>query len=302
MFRTASPLIRLALAILLLLSQVVGVEGFHWPLALMVLGAVVLVPLARQCLGAHWLSSYWVLLAAVMLGVSTMSLPGVLAALLALPWVGVTWAVAMQAMREIWSARRQSLAELCVAVANVQLAVGGAWLLADRLAWDAFGFGAVLVRLTAAHFHFAGFVLPIFMTLLLREASSDRWLRCCVAGVLLGVPFTALGITLTRLGFSPGYECGIAVGFCICVLGLGISYLRLVLSMRSLGLMLSALSLLGAMLLALGYALRWWWPVQELTLPFMWVVHGSLQVFGFAGCGVCGWLRVRAGRGSSSGA
>ena len=297
MFKTVSPLTRLVVALPLLLSQAVGMESFHWPLALIVLGAVLLVPLTRQCLGEHWLSSTWVMLAAVLLGVSALLPAGVVAALLALPWVGVTWATALGAMKSLWPLRRVSLALVVEWAAYLQLGVGGAWLLSDRLGWDPLGFGAVLVRLTAAHFHFAGFVLPLFMALLLRETPDSRWLRGSMVGVLLGVPFTALGITLTRLGFSPAYECGIAVGLCLALLSLGCAYLRVAVRIGYGSLILSALSLLVAMLLALGYALRYWWPVQELSLPFMWAVHGSLQVFGFAGCGVYGWLRMQAVRG-----
>jgi hypothetical protein len=47
-----------------------------------------------------------------------------------------------------------------------------------------------------------------------------------------------------------------------------------------------------ATVFALLYALRLWIPLPRLHIPRMWAIHGSIQVFGFALCGLIGWWQM----------
>jgi hypothetical protein len=48
-------------------------------------------------------------------------------------------------------------------------------------------------------------------------------------------------------------------------------------------------SLLSAMILAMGFGLRHVAPNWALTMPQMWMIHGSLNAFGFGLCGLLAW-------------
>ena len=56
-----------------------------------------------------------------------------------------------------------------------------------------------------------------------------------------------------------------------------------------LGFVVSGVSLLAAMLLALGFGLRYVFPYLALTMPQMWAIHGTLNAFGFGLCGILAW-------------
>ena len=52
---------------------------------------------------------------------------------------------------------------------------------------------------------------------------------------------------------------------------------------------ISGMSLLVAMLLALGFGLRYLFPALALPMPQMWAIHGSLNAFGFGLFGLLAW-------------
>jgi hypothetical protein len=56
-----------------------------------------------------------------------------------------------------------------------------------------------------------------------------------------------------------------------------------------LGFVVSGVSLLAAMLWALGFGLRYVFPNLALTMPQMWAIHGTLNAFGFGLCGILAW-------------
>jgi hypothetical protein len=58
------------------------------------------------------------------------------------------------------------------------------------------------------------------------------------------------------------------------------------------GFVVSGVSLFAAMILAMGFGLRHVVPNWALTMPQMWMIHGTLNAFGF---GLCGLLAWRAG-------
>ncbi len=128
---------------------------------------------------------------------------GPLAGALALPWllcalVGVVAAVrhGLPNLPSILLPRR--LPELGIDVALGFWSVGALFALLDRLGVDT-GFSPAVVLLTATHFHFAGFGLLTVASLL---AVDRRWLSASVAGLMVGIPITALGFALPSTTIS----------------------------------------------------------------------------------------------------
>lgn len=190
--------------------------------------------------------------------------------------------------------------QVCLDAARLFPVIGAAWLLANRLNWMPFGFDAVVVLLTAAHFHHAGFTLPLMAGLCARHVRGRLSRFSCVL-VLAGVPLVAAGITSTHFGQMPWLE---PLSVAVLVLGaVGVAFQHMRLAFQKDGSAaarclfgISGLSLLAAMLLALGYGLRTLLPATALSLPQMWAVHGGLNVFGFGLGGVLAWRIRLAGK------
>ncbi|MFC7142179.1 YndJ family protein [Halosimplex aquaticum] len=157
-----------------------------------------------------------------------------------------------------------------------------------------FWFHPVIVLLTAVHFHFAGFALPVIAGVTGRHLGGFEGLARTVAGVILvGPAIIAVGIS-----FSPLVEV-VAVGaFTLAVAAFGLlALVRVVptLDPRSGPLVgVSALALPASMVLALGYGIAAFSGTNPLGLGVgrMVSLHGSLNAYGFALCGVVGWRLV----------
>jgi hypothetical protein len=140
----------------------------------------------------------WPLLVAALPLMVAFGLPaGPLPGALVLPWlacaiVGLA-AVVRHGLPSLPSILRPSrLPDLGVDVALGFWAVGAVFALLDRLGVDT-GFSPVIVLLTATHFHFAGFGLLAVASLL---AVPRTWVAASVAGLMVGIPLTALGFVL----------------------------------------------------------------------------------------------------------
>ena len=123
--------------------------------------------------------------------------PGPLAGVFVVPWLGLAMVGAAAAVLDGLARlpgilRPRAWPDLGVDVALGFLAVGAIFALVDRLGIET-TFSPAIVLLTATHFHFAGFGLLGLASLL----SRDRpWLRASVAGLIVGIPLTALGFVL----------------------------------------------------------------------------------------------------------
>lgn len=140
----------------------------------------------------------WPLLVAALPLLVAFALPaGPLAGAFTLPWLACATVGLAAGMRHglaglpsILSPRR--LPDLAVDVALGFWSVGATFATLDRLAVDT-GFSPAIVLLTATHFHFAGFGLLSMASLI---ATSRRWVSTSVAGLMVGIPVTALGFVL----------------------------------------------------------------------------------------------------------
>lgn len=170
---------------------------------------------------------------------------------------------------------------------------GAVWALFHLLDFRPFAFDPVIVSLTAAHFHLAGFVVSSIVYALLIDGGGGAKSGLLGWFSLIGMPLVALGITLTRLGYVPFWEQFSALFFLfytILLLSQLVSFVRI--QGRAKGVRILVLgatfSLSLGIFLAMLYAIRFQLPVAWVTIPNMKYWHGSLNAIGF------GWLALSA--------
>lgn len=291
--------------------RVDGLRGDAWALALLLFSALVLAPLARTLLDeegedgwagrlAEWTRALE-LPAALLLAVACAMAQGPVAMLAALPWaaVGVLGA-ATAVLRLKRDGIGRDMDKACGDAALVFLAVGGAWALVDRAGWRPLGFSPAIVALTAVHFHYAGWLLPIGAGVVAKEFFFSRLASRAVVGVILGVPAVALGIVATQSGSGPAIESAAGWGLGLAGMIVAIFHVRIGLeakiptTARALFVTAGA-SLFFGMALAEVYAMRAYAaPLPWLDLPWMRALHGTLNALGFGLAGVLAWRARRA--------
>ncbi len=231
--------------------------------------------------------------AAASMLISLMLSPGLIAFLFALPWLAISLSMALAALSWLYHNRWQINHQLLFCAGMIYLPVGAGWLLLYRLGIRPLGFDTVIVLLTAVHFHYTGFILPIF------TGMAGRWIKSCevrnrlypwlAIGIILAMPIIATGITL-----SPLIEVlGVALLF-LSILGL-VGLLAMVIApLLTVNLLrilfaVSALSILLSISLGMFYGLGEFSGQQWLSIPQMVALHGWLNGVGFAGCGLLAW-------------
>src|SRR5215213_2432610 len=131
---------------------------------------------------------------------------GVLSATLASAWVILNMLVALFGLARLTSRSAHSLEELSINAGLLYLPVAGVWLVIYRLGIQPFGYGEMIILLTAVHFHFAGFAAPIIAGMsgrvLVRGQYPRKVFAVSVLGIVSAMPLVAAGITFTPwLGF-----------------------------------------------------------------------------------------------------
>jgi hypothetical protein len=218
---------------------------------------------------------------------------GPVAAVLALPWVAVTGLTALVAgLRLLHDPDRLHPSVRHATDAAVAfLAIGATFALTDRLGARPFDFPSTIILLTAVHFHFAGFVLPLAGGLAYGRRPS-RWLEGAIGAVVLGIPITALGF----LGLPFANWIG-AVLTAIGAFGIGLATILVARSLTgrpavALAILAGA-SLLITMPMAIVYATETLIGVAWLDIDTMARVHGGLNALGFALPVIIAWTLER---------
>ncbi len=187
----------------------------RWPLAVRLLTA------------AKWLQPA----AAVSLGASFALKQSWPAAALAGPWFVVTLLLAgvglLDAVRRGW--RLDASAGFTAAL--LFSPVGGSWAVLSRAGLRPQDFSHAIVLLTAVHFHYAGFLLPVIASCVVRRLQEQAGAKLparidglMLLGILVGVPAVGLGISL-----SAHIEVGAAVVLACACVGLAIRQMQAVL-------------------------------------------------------------------------
>jgi hypothetical protein len=282
-----------------------GVLLFHptpfdvtWAHVLLVFAPLVLVPIGFDLVGGpsdrlRPAIRLVQLPSAVALGVAYLLPKGVTAAVLAVPWFATTVLISMQGLLHARRYVHGPVSELSIGAGVVYMGIGSGWAVLDRLGVRPLEFDEVIVLLTAIHFHYAGFVLPIVAGLLDRHL-KEKLSAVTACGVILAVPIVAMGITATQLGFNPIWEamaawflalCGIVVGWLLFKLAQNGQWPPLVCACWR----VAGASLIASMILAAVYGTRFFAPVEWLDIPWMRALHGTASAFGFGLVGLVGW-------------
>lgn len=228
--------------------------------------------------------------------------PGRIAAAFVVPWLLVCGLAALAGLRWLLRGAYRSAARLCVAAGFMYLAVGGVWLVLSRLGITPMHFAEPIILLTAVHFHFTGFALPVIagatgLAISTPGRICQLCLRCAVAGILVSPSILAAGYVTSSEGLKMSAALLLAVS-CVLLATLLFSILpRLRSRLARLLLAVAAVSLVGAMLLAAAYAVGQYTEQYWLLIPQMARWHGTANAFGFALCGLLAWvLETRAQR------
>jgi hypothetical protein len=238
--------------------------------------------------------------AAAALAVAALWLPpGRLAGGLACVWMVACLSMTIAAIIDLSSlaksrpdsSTRSTMQRITVAVAQLDLSVGGAWLVASRLGLRPMGIQEPIGLLTAVHFHYAGFATAMIAAAMLQFAAQrhEYWLRWLVA-VVIGMPFVvAAGFVI-----SPQLKLGAAALFSASVASLAVVLRscakRLESGTARVLFHVASVSVFAGMVLSIAYAVADFRGSDVLPIPQMARTHGILNAVGFCLPGLLGWL------------
>lgn len=218
------------------------------------------------------------------------------AILFSLPWLAMTGLFSLWGLIRVWKRGLFPLPELGIQMGFIFLSVGGGWTVLNRAGMRPLDFDAVIVLLTAIHFHYAGFALPL-LTGLAGRTLPGMLSTLAILGSIVGVPLVATGITTSQLGWGNGIECFAACFLAISGLFTAYLYFQLFrkpvysLQIRILWL-IASVALTVSMGLAILYGCRFYFDLAWLDIPWMRAIHGSANALGFTFAGILGWTFV----------
>jgi YndJ-like protein len=269
------------------------VELFHerWECVLVMFAAIVLVPSGLRLLGVP--SVNYVRWAAFALcGAYLLDAPGFYTTdLLMVPYLFFTFWLAIREALEGWMAGKRALLDTVRVFGLFYLATGAVWAFCFVAGLSPLGFDPVIVSLTAAHFHLAGFVLTTAVYCLLK--TENTFVRRGLAyAALAGMPLVATGITVSKLGGPVWIEGLSGAFFAVFALVVAWQHLQQKGSAAAKNYWrLAALCLMGGAVLASLYALRFQWPLAYINIPNMKLWHGTVNTVGFGWMVLLGWQR-----------
>jgi|GEM_PF-424513 hypothetical protein len=228
---------------------------------------------------------------------------------LAAAWVVVTGVLATFALLRLRAHGVTPLSALLVDAAFAYAVVGAVALVLSRLGIT-FHFSAAIIHLTAIHYHYAGFVLPVVAGLtgrFVEDTYPDDSLRrgtfrATGAIVLAGMVVIAIGITaspLVEVVSVAFFTVAVAV-FAVLSLSLvprilrddggvgGEGTARVVLTSSLLA--VASASVVATMAFAVGYGWSAYTGETVVSLATMIAWHGTVNAVGFAAAGLGAWF------------
>lgn len=219
--------------------------------------------------------------------------PGIVAGILSLGWLLWTVVVFVYGLSRLMVRGLSYLEETSIDVGLMYLLLGGGWFSLSQFGIDVMNFGALIILLTAIHFHYSAFITPIFLGLLGRvlrtNGQSQKMYQFAAIGVMVSPIGVAIGITYSRF-----IEFVFVVIFVACLwvyTYLVLVHLRKITNKAAFLLISgSAIILIFTMFLAFLYGLGRLLRVDFILIPDMVTLHGIGNAFGFVFVGVLGWL------------
>ena len=174
--------------------------------------------------------------------------------------------------------------EFLIDIGFIYLVIGGAWFVAFETGINT-GFSPMLTWLTAIHFHYSAFLLPVFLGLFgrLYKTTSYRWIAVII---ILSPIIVALGIT-----FSVTLEFISVLIYIVGIYGLiALTFkatLQHIIQRWLIRLSFAALGI--SILFSLLYAFGNLSGLFTVTIDFMLIFHGITNTVLFAIVGIIGW-------------
>ena len=232
--------------------------------------------------------------AAFLVVVSFWLTPGVLAASLTLPWLLVSGLAGLSRLHDLLRRGFGRVEDVCFDAGLLYLVVGAAWLVLSRFGGSQFGFEEPIVLLTAVHFHYTGFAVPLIMGAVGRALNrafprAYTLFRFVAIGVIGGPPLIAVGFV-----FSPLLKVVAVIWLAVSLVGLSVFSVVVLPTIRhrvAQGLLaISTISVLVGMALAAVYAVGEFTGQLWLSIPHMARTHGVINALGFTLCGLLAWI------------
>ncbi len=200
--------------------------------------------------------------------------------LLATIYLLFTFVVALYGFGRFLGRGFTHLEEFAIDVGMMYLFIGGMWFFAYTAQIDT-GFSPLITWLTAIHFHYSSFLLPIFVGFLGRLYKSTLYKYVC-ATIFISPIIVAIGIT-----FFPWLEVVSVLFYIFGIYGLILlvfkAPFRNTIQKYLIRLSFGALGI--TIIFSLLYAVRF----SHVGIDFMLRFHGFFNCVLFALCGVIGW-------------
>ncbi|XXM72529.1 YndJ family protein [Lysinibacillus sphaericus] len=204
--------------------------------------------------------------------------------LLSLFYVSFTLLVAVDGLKRFFRRGFTNWAEISIDAGLMYLFVGGLWFFAYINGVET-GFSPLITWLTAIHFHYSAFLLPVSLGLFGRVHVSTLY-RWIVPVILAGPMLVAIGIT-----FWPILEVLSVLLYILAIYSLiGLSFRTRFSSRPQTFLIRISYSALGVTILfSLLYALNSAFGYWYVSIEFMLLFHGLVNCIFFGLAGVIGW-------------
>ncbi|MCG7335912.1 YndJ family protein [Sporosarcina sp. ACRSM] len=204
--------------------------------------------------------------------------------LLATVYLSFTVVVALYGLSRFFNRGFTHMEEFAIDIGLIYLSLGGAWFFAYVVGIDT-GFSPLITWLTAIHFHYSSFLLPLFIGLLGRIYKPAKYSLICL--ILIVAPMVvAIGIT-----FSKWLELLSVLLYIIGIGGLiGMAWKAPFAHKLQQWLVRISFSALGVTIIfSLLYALGNGFGLTSVNIDFMLRFHGLLNCVLFALLGILGW-------------
>ena len=260
---------------------------------LLLVAVLILVPIGLELLGIRQAVKKRILVASISFWAAFLLEESIVSTLLILPWLTFVSYVGIWQSKQFLQKRKKRISAYCFLAACLYMPVAAIWAMFDRMDIQPMGFSPTIVLLTAVHFHYAGFLLPLISGMILKK-ENKKIFQLIAWGVILGIPLVAVGIISEQYHLPHFIEITAVCLMTFSAASIGFLQvqkgIRIYKKPTGVFFLLGGLALVGGMTLAFFYGIRSLVPIPLLTIPWMYVVHGTLNAVGFALPSLFAWL------------
>ncbi|MBJ8070418.1 MULTISPECIES: YndJ family protein [Bacillus cereus group] len=206
----------------------------------------------------------------------------------ALLWFAYTGIVALFGISRLLERGWKPLEEAAIDSAFIYLFLGGFWFFASVAKFPIMHFSSDIVLLTAAHFHYSAFLLPLSAGLLGRKREQGSKLYDAIMFIIVISPMTvAIGITYSRV-----FEFFAVFIYLCAIYGYGVYVWRTKFNAISAKILLtlSSSTLMVTIMFSLIYSYGNFKQAMTITIAQMVWIHGVVNGIGVALPAFVGWM------------